>query len=882
MKKIISLLIALTLCLSVMPCAFAEETLQQKIDYISSLGIMTGYEDGSFRSDNQITRAEFTAVAIRLAGQGDSSFSGMYDGRFSDVSSDHWAAGYIALALNMGIISGYGDGTFRPENPVTYNEAIKMVVCLLGYGIQAEKLGGYPSGYIGVATQQNLMDFEHYGAQSAINRGEVARLVYNALEVELLITESIGKDGNYVIGKGGTVLEMLFSAETKKGVVTATEVDSLTGNKISKGHVEIDHVIYTTDIDCTGFLGEKVEYVVTNRDSVEKVVYIKSLPSSKVITIKKEDVVDITGIFTSNGTIRYWNANKSVRSISFTSALNVIYNNKVLLYEQSGLVDFYDDGDVFECIDTDNDGKYDLLKVKAYDDNYVKKTYVDGEKLSAVTDDGILITYDPEDEDLNISVVYQNEEKAFDEIKEDDVISVAKSIDGKSYEIIIAREVLEGKVEGRSEDETETILVVNSKEYKVSDTLIAKLAVPALNDEGAFYLSYEGKIAYFEGTDTAKGTYGFLTAVENKTKIGTECNIKILETNNTFSVYPLAEKVKFSNKGSLSTKTAAEIVAAFYREPTWDDVRVAHTQIIRYKLNSDGEVNYIATAKEYPDENEFSIAAPNRKYFYSNSLFDQKWKATPSTVVFYIPATKDGELYTRYRAGTAAKYFANGNAYQTQLYDVDENGEIGAIFYSLPGRNRELTFSVDYAGSKIMTIHKVVYQNDEDGIEHCVVSGIVNNTYTSIYVDEEFLSSSANRDMLKFGNIIQYQTNSSMVQAAHYEGEKEAIVKAILWCDFSTTLARKLYNRSAIEQRTPKITTVYGTVISVDNTKVTISTPDGDVTQTDVFIDDTQPVVKINKEEKSIDMGTFYDIQPGKKIFVRMRYDRIKDVMIAD
>lgn len=898
MRKILSLLIALALCFGAVPMAFAEDDLQEKVDYISSLGIMTGYEDGSFRTDNLITRTEFTAVAVRLAGQADSAQGGMYDGSFSDVTPDFWGAGYIALASNMGIINGYTDGTFLPNNNVTYNEAIKMIVCLLGYGLQAEKLGGYPTGYTAVASRLKLLDFNYYEPTAPINRGEVVRLVYNTLDVELMITESIGTDGNYVLGKGGTVLEMLLSSETKEGIVTGTPLDSLRDDdEVSDGFVEINDKLYLTDIDCASFLGERVEYVVTDTDDGEKVVYIKPDVLMKSVTVDAKDVIDVNGIFTSNGTLRYWTESKSVRKVSFNAAVDVIYNNKILSYEDAGSIHFGEDPDVYECIDTDNDGTYDLLKLKAYDDNYVKKVYTDGAKQMAVTDSNIAITNDPEDEDLFITVVLDGEIVPFEEIKEGDIISYAKSLDSKAYEIIISRDSLEGTVSARAEDETSIVLTIEGSDYVVSETLADKQKVPALNDSGKFYLSYKGELAYYEGTDLADGTYGFLTAVGSKGSISANCEIKILETNNTFSIYPLAKKVKLSDKGSVSTKTASEIVSKFGRAATFDDMRTAYTQIIRYKLNSDGEVNYIATAKETPDEYSFSIAAPNRKRLYSNSLFDQKWKITNDTVVFYIPSTREGEDYTRYRSGAASSYFSSGNSYQVILYDADVNGEVGAVFYSLTGQLREQTFSIDLGSSKVITIDKVIYKNDEDGNNHCTVSGIVNNNYTSVYVSDEFLASSTNRNMLEHGNVIQYTTNAAQVKAAHYEGQAEEIVTAILLCDTDITKMKKQWNRTEIIQSSPKLTTVYGVVESIDNTRVTISIPDcglreseqdkftevyfdGGNKYTEIYVPETQKVIKVNKEEKTTDMGTFYDIQPGKKVFLRLRYDKIKDAVV--
>ena len=90
---------------------------------LSGAGIINGYSDGSFGPDNTITRAEFVTMAMRFAGV--SSTAGKAG--FPDVDSAHWAAGYIAAATNGGYISGYPDGSFGPNNQITRAEAVTIL-----------------------------------------------------------------------------------------------------------------------------------------------------------------------------------------------------------------------------------------------------------------------------------------------------------------------------------------------------------------------------------------------------------------------------------------------------------------------------------------------------------------------------------------------------------------------------------------------------------------------------------------------------------------------------------------------------------------------------------------------------------------------------------
>ena len=97
----------------------------KEIATLTSAGIIEGYEDGTFRPDASITRAEYAAIASRF----DKLESGTM--RFSDVPSTHWAYSAIASAAEKGWINGYSDGTFRPDNNITRAEAVTLTNAVL-------------------------------------------------------------------------------------------------------------------------------------------------------------------------------------------------------------------------------------------------------------------------------------------------------------------------------------------------------------------------------------------------------------------------------------------------------------------------------------------------------------------------------------------------------------------------------------------------------------------------------------------------------------------------------------------------------------------------------------------------------------------------------
>ena len=98
------------------------------ISTLSNIGIIDGYEDGSFRPNSPITRAEFTKIAVSFFEYADIE----YEGTFSDVAEGRWYTQFVAAAVEMGLIEGYPDGTFRPDASITRAEACTIVNRTLG------------------------------------------------------------------------------------------------------------------------------------------------------------------------------------------------------------------------------------------------------------------------------------------------------------------------------------------------------------------------------------------------------------------------------------------------------------------------------------------------------------------------------------------------------------------------------------------------------------------------------------------------------------------------------------------------------------------------------------------------------------------------------
>lgn len=100
----------------------AGDWYNNAISTLSDLGIITGYEDGTFRPNASISRAEFVTIATRFF-----DYTAEYEGTFSDVSYSSWYADFVQAAVDMGLVNGYENGTFRPNASITRAEAVAIV-----------------------------------------------------------------------------------------------------------------------------------------------------------------------------------------------------------------------------------------------------------------------------------------------------------------------------------------------------------------------------------------------------------------------------------------------------------------------------------------------------------------------------------------------------------------------------------------------------------------------------------------------------------------------------------------------------------------------------------------------------------------------------------
>lgn len=168
---------------------------RDQITYLGEMGIIEGTSDNIFSPNKALTRAEYLKMVFLAFGN--EIEDGAYSNDFSDVSGSHWAADLIATAQNMDIINGYVDGSFKPDQQITYVEAIKMASRATGCDFWSSDLAAHGvsnqtwsddwfEGYMDWASDNGIYQLD---ANTKMVRWNGAMLTYDIMK---FVNESLG------------------------------------------------------------------------------------------------------------------------------------------------------------------------------------------------------------------------------------------------------------------------------------------------------------------------------------------------------------------------------------------------------------------------------------------------------------------------------------------------------------------------------------------------------------------------------------------------------------------------------------------------------------------------------------------------------------------
>ena len=271
------------------------------VDMLSSLGVIQGYEDGSFKPNTTVTRAQMAKMIFTIMNGGNDNANAYTSlpTKFTDLPTAAWAQGYVRYLQNTGIIAGKSVTKFAPNDTVTGLEAAKMVLVAAGYNAQK-------AGLTGAAWAQNTMKygqlnnlFEDVDADlnAALPRQYAAQILYNALDMKRVVWSNDINDfknatdvsGEETIGEKymnlyKTSAEVLTSVKKTSGKDTyeITLADGVTYKNVKKSDDVKSFDKVPTDV--SDLLGLKVKVLVRVKNNGDEDVYgVYADDDSKVI-----------------------------------------------------------------------------------------------------------------------------------------------------------------------------------------------------------------------------------------------------------------------------------------------------------------------------------------------------------------------------------------------------------------------------------------------------------------------------------------------------------------------------------------------------------------------------------------------------------------------
>ena len=218
------------------------------VNMLSSLGVITGYTDGSYQPNKVVTRAEMAKMifVVRNNKIDDSAYQSNYS-KLTDISN-HWAKGYIKFCESQGIIAGKGNNKFDPDSPVTGVEAAKMLLVVAGYDTDKAGLTGsaWRTNTLKYAGAAGILDDVNAALEQGLPRQYAAQMIYNTLDTNRVKWSKDSESFDDVLNGG--VKETVGHAYMGLTKTTGTLVS------ISKDALTVDNVIAADSdaVDRTG------------------------------------------------------------------------------------------------------------------------------------------------------------------------------------------------------------------------------------------------------------------------------------------------------------------------------------------------------------------------------------------------------------------------------------------------------------------------------------------------------------------------------------------------------------------------------------------------------------------------------------------------------
>lgn len=558
MRKVLSLVLVLALVLGSFAFTFAAtpsdvvgEDSEDAVNVLMELGVVSGYPDGSYKPAGIVTRGEMAKIIICALGLEDYAAG---KSSFSDMAG-HWADKYVAYAVSLGIINGYPDNTFKADNTVSYDEAAKMLVASLGY-TEESLVGSWPVNWVTKAKVLGILDDIKAGSAGA-NRGDIAIMAYQSLALAIGKTN---KDGDWVASVPADDMLTRLGATLAAAGAAFTLTDAMADDAIA---------------DVRDLVGAQVKAYVND--------------DNEIIAIKSVESEFLTGEFDlaiAGPPTEFETDDETYDVIAFASLAAADYytNGKADagVFGVAGAAAATEYKIAADVSGVKINDIYSISQWTLTDDFYFDEDMLEDDNLNG---------YDFTLDDYNKIDLSSFELLGVDslaDIEEDDVIYVYTA-GGTITKIEVGTETVEGEV--TKVNSTNDTFTMGGKAYDASAVMVA--AAPSAGDEVEFILDYAGDV-YDVDTISDATNYAMVAAVNDGVAgvFGSVPEIQLVLADGTNKIFEAdADAIDDGTNAIINPTTLA-----------WTD-GVANAPVnvgalIKYSVNADGEIDAITALTE--------------------------------------------------------------------------------------------------------------------------------------------------------------------------------------------------------------------------------------------------------------------------------------------
>ncbi len=837
---------------------------EEAAELLGALGIMVGDAGtGAFRPNDAIIRSEMAKVAVYSVGLEDIAVGANGKTRFPDVPELHWATGAINVADQQGMVRGDDVGTFRPDDPVLLQEAIAIIVRAMGYEPAAADKGGYPAGYMYIASSNQLLRGIDGSTAEPATRGDIAQLIFNSLTVNLMEQVGYGTQVRYeVVDK--TLLYDKLNVEKGYGQIVGTGETSLTGGSTTaENRIQIgESIFYLGDTNAKQYLGYNVLYYARLDKTTDEKTLInvrEQANKNRSVTVVANDIVSVTKGDDNIVSFEYWanDADRDAKTVQIATDATYIYNGKYKtgvtteqLKPTSGNV---------VLLDADTNGIYEIVFVNHFTNIVVDTVSTVTGRVTDKYLNGSLV-FDEDNSEIMYTLVKDGKEISVGELEEWNVISYTISEDN----LLVKGYVSDASVNG-------TVTEINEEGYRIgSSTRSYKKAASypndiELRDRGTFYLDIEGNIAAVDENATvdtelgASRKYAYLVDAAMSTGFATTAQFKLFTATGETTILTSTNKMRFNDAyGTEPSEVVDTLKGGGSVSP----------QLIMYETNSAGAITALDTAT-----NGTATGAPNKGEFTLNIDREDMIYKTASgklgnvgigenTIIFDIP-TDAGTDTSKYSIRTR-NTLSNDTAYDALVYDLQENYVANVVI---------ITSSTGTSApeSPILVVDYIAETQNEEYEDTDRLYGWQNGQQINILAADKTVlvkpSATRGTTALTAGDIIQYRLNTA--------GEIDGIT---LLFDSAAK------NTEFITEVTNDLTCVYGRVTKKFSGSVNVSV-NGDVRNyatgdAIVYLYDS---ARMNNKISVVSSADIEIYEEGNetRLFLRIYDDQVQEMVIV-